>query len=331
MEDVFSPELNVSTPPCSTLRAPPRPSFGDRAARGTFSSPPENLTSAAHAAPFVHQFVLLPQQSGCMHPSPPASAAPPDDPLRLPTDRGASLRSLQSQLPSALPLERIACNFAAQQHACAHNSVLPASHVHYAARARTSPIGVGLLSSPCFTSSSSAPPPYPPSTPLPNHPKITADQQYDCAHLSVLSASNGWCVVRARTSPLEEGLLSFPCSTCSSLAPTPCPPSTPRPNQSNLHGSMGSVQSDCCSTSAPFSTAMASPVQGGPRAGVPVAAAVCVTLSPPPPLDSSAGTYPIASPAPPRPVAICSYAWSICRLARGVAPHAYYSNTSLLP
>ena len=162
--------------------------------------------------------------------------------------------------------------------------MLSASNGQCAVRARTSPFGGGLLSSPSFTRSPSVPPQCPPSTPLPNHPKITAAQQYDCAHVSMLSASNGQCAVRARTSPFGGGLLSSPCSTCSPFVPPPCPLSTPHPNQSNMHGAVSSVQSNSRNTSAPFSapfsTVMAALVPGGPRAGVPVAAAVCVTLSP---------------------------------------------------
>ena len=299
MDDVFSPELNLPTPSRSPLSAPLRLSFGESALHGTFASAPESPADSVQTDPAVHHSVLLLHPAGCMHTSRATPAAPSVDPRLLSTDRGASLRPLQLQLPSARPFERNACNCAAQQPVCAHDSLLSASHMQAAARVRTQPLEEGVLSSPCSTCSPLAPPPYPPPTPLPNHPKMNADQQYDCAQVAVLSASSGGYAVRARTAPLAEGLLSFRCSTCSPLAPTPYPSSTPLPNQSNLHGFMGSVLSSCCSSSAPFSAAMASPVQGGPRAGVPVAAAVCVTLSPPPPLASTAESHPIAFPAPP--------------------------------
>ena len=208
MEDVFSPELNLPTPSRSPLSAPLRLSFGESALHGTFASAPESPADSVQTDPAVHHSVLLLHPAGCMHTSRATPAAPSVDPRLLSTDRGASLRPLQLQLPSARPFERNACNCAAQQPVCAHAAMLSASHVQAAARVRTQPLEEGVLSSSCSTCPLLAPPPYPPPTPFLNPPKMSADQQYDCAQVSVLSASSGRYAVCARTSPLGEGLLS---------------------------------------------------------------------------------------------------------------------------
>ena len=134
MEGVPASNRVVATLPCSTLRAPRGLSFGDGAAGITFASAPKGPIFVTHASPPVHQVILLHQQSGCMQPSPTAPAATSEVPLLPPADRGASHQSLPVQLPSALPFERNAYNFATQQH---DTHVEPCACMNWSPRADT--------------------------------------------------------------------------------------------------------------------------------------------------------------------------------------------------
>ena len=166
----------VSTPSRSSLRAPIRLSFGDRASRGTFSPAPEGPTLAAGADPSMEQSMLLLHKSVRMNTAPAVAAASTADLRVLSTDRAASFCPFQSQLPFDLPLKRSDCNNAAEEYDCAPSSVLPFSSVQCPRRTRASPFEGGLLSSPFSPSSQ------PPSDlPLKRSDCNSAAEEYDCA------------------------------------------------------------------------------------------------------------------------------------------------------